>query len=110
MAHDCWDCRNTVLKMKVLVPQNQTIRDYVHQTSNLLSETVAVARENQGQYTVWFRSNGAMKLVSIKMLHSCQLKIEPIKDTACPCFIENKSQSQISNIIYSKQTEEALVH
>ena len=44
--------------MKVLVPHDRTIKEYVHRTGNFQSDIVAVVKEKQGQYTVWFRSEG----------------------------------------------------
>jgi len=105
-------CKHDVLKMKVLVPPDQTIRQCILQSGNLLSAVVAVVKEKQkqGQYTVWFRSGDELKFVTFRMLHTCQLRIERTeKDAVCPCYSQNSSQNQISNIIYSKQATPEIV-
>jgi len=90
--------------LKVLVPHDQTIREYVHRTGDFQSDIVAVVKDKQGQYTVWFRSGSGIELVAFKMLHLCKLKIEGnLKSAGCPCFMQNGEHTCISNIIYSKQ-------
>jgi hypothetical protein len=115
MADSCWDCKHNVLKMKVLVPHDQTIRECMHHTGNLLSAVVAVVKEKQGQYTVWFRSEEALKHVAFNMLHVCMFKVERAEEAECPCYDKNGAQNRISNIIYSKEPapkilEAALTH
>jgi len=70
----CWECRHDTLKLKIIVPQNSTIKECVHKTGDFQSDIVAISKENQGQYNVWFRSGGNLKLLSFKMLHVCKLK------------------------------------
>jgi len=85
------------------VPQNCTIREYVHTTGNLCSDIVAVVKEKQGKYTIWLRYGNDLKLVSIRMVHECKLKIElGRKDSACEGFTQRDEQNLISNIIYSR--------
>ena len=104
MPNTCWDCKHNSLKLKVLVPYNHTIKEYMHCTGNFQSDIVAVVKEKQGQYTVWFRSEEDIKLMSFEMLHTCALRIErPEKQVDCPCYRQNGEKKQISNIIYSKQ-------
>ena len=52
----CWECKHSLLKLKILVPHNCTIKEYVHRTGNFSSDIVAISKEKQGQYNVWFRS------------------------------------------------------
>jgi hypothetical protein len=88
----------------MLVPKEDTISEYVHRTGNFQTDIVAVVKEKQEQYTVWYRSSGELKLATFKMLHVCHFKLERTKeDTACPCYKLNEEQNTISNIIYSKQ-------
>ncbi len=103
MKNKCWDCKYNSLKLKVLVPHNHTIREYVHRTGDFRSDIVAVVKEAQGQYTVWFRSEGDIKLVTFKMIHSCSLWVEPTKkEQSCPRYEQQEEQNRISNIIYAK--------
>ena len=102
MANKCWECKHNTLKLKILVPHNRTIKEYVHRTGDFQSDIVALVKEKQGQYTVWFRSGGDIKLLTFKMLHVCRFKIEREKDAACARYQKKEEQSQISNIIYSK--------
>ena len=103
MANTCWECENNSLELKVLVPPDRTVKEYVHCTSNFQSNIVAVVKEKPGQYTVWFRSEGDIKLVSFKMMHVCKLKIQPNqKQPTCPCYRQKEEHNLISNIIYSK--------
>ncbi len=103
MQNKCWECKHNSVKLKVLVPYDRTIKEYVHKTGNFQSDIVAVVKEKHGQYTVWFRSEGEMRLVTFKILHVCELKIEaPKKQEVCSCFNQKKEQALISNIIYSK--------
>ncbi len=100
----CWGCKHNLLKLKVLVPHDRTIREYVHRTGDFQSDIVAVVKEKQGQYTVWFRSGGGIKLVTFKMLHICQLRVEGNQKLAnCTCYTQNRGLNYISNIIYSKE-------
>ncbi len=102
MPTKCWECKNNVLTLRVLVPYDRTIKEYVHRTGNFQSDIVAVVKEKQEHYRVWFRSEGDIKLVTFKMLHLCKLKIESTK-AECPCYRKNQEQLRISNITYSKQ-------
>ncbi len=102
MPNTCWDCKHNILKLKVLVPHDRTIREYVHRTGDFQSEIVAVVKEKHGQYTVWFRSGSDVRLLTFKMLHICKLKLEENKQQ-CAHFTLNGEHSYISNIIYSKQ-------
>ncbi len=105
MPKTCWDCKHNDLKLKVLVPHDRTIREYVHRTGDFQSDIVAVVKEKQGHYSVWFRSGGGIKLVTFKMLHICQLKVEANpKQASCPCYTEDSEPNLISNIIYSKDS------
>jgi hypothetical protein len=77
----------------------------VHKTSDLQSEIVAISKEKQGQYNVWFRSEGNLRLLSFKMLHVCKLKQGTEKSDivgACENYDLKNNQNSISNIIYSK--------
>ncbi len=99
----CWNCKYNTLKLKVLVPHNQTIREYVHQSGKMQSDIVAIVKDEQGQYTVWFRLADAIKLTTFKMLHECKLKVdEPEKKVLCNCYAQKEETNHISNIIYSK--------
>lgn len=103
MPNTCWECKNNTLKLKVLVPYDRTIKEYMHETGNLQSDIVAVVKEKREQYTVWFRSEGEMRLATFKMLHTCNLNLERPKNAiVCPFFSFKKDPCQISNIIYSK--------
>jgi hypothetical protein len=104
MTKTCWNCKHDILKLKVLVPHDHTIREYVHRTSDFQSDIVAVVKEKQGQYIVWFRSGRGIELVTFKMLHICKLRIEGNpKQATCHCFTQNGELMNISNIIYSKE-------
>jgi hypothetical protein len=103
MPNKCMDCKYNTLKIKILVPYNRTIKEYVHRTGDFQSDIVAIVKEKQGQYTVWFRSEDGIKLLTFKMLDACRLKIERgKKDTACVRYEAKEEQNLISNIIYSK--------
>jgi hypothetical protein len=48
-------------------------------------------------------SRADVRLVTLKILHFCDLKLDkPKKDDLCPCYAEKVVQTVISNIIYSK--------
>lgn len=103
MPNKCWECKYNTLKIKVLVPHDRTIKEYVHRTGDFQSDIVAVVKEKEGQYTVWFRFAGDIKLLSFKMIHVCRLKIEKgKKESACAQYELKQEQNLISNIIYSK--------
>ncbi len=105
-TNTCWECKHNTLKLKVLVPHDRTIKEYVRKTGNFQSDIVAVVKENQGRYTVWFRSDsGDLKLVTFNMLHACALRIEREKTQAkCPYHTLSDEQKLISSITYSRQT------
>jgi hypothetical protein len=104
MPTTCWDCTHNNLKLKVLVPYNHTIMEYMHRTSNFQSDIVTMVKEKQGQCTVGFRSEGDLKRITFEMLHVCDLRIERTEKQAnCPCYKQNGEKKQISSIIYSKQ-------
>ncbi len=69
----CWDCMHGTLKLEILVPNNCSINEYVRRTGNFESQIVAIVKSNQGQYDVWFRSAGTVRLLSFRMLHVCKL-------------------------------------
>jgi hypothetical protein len=101
----CWECKHDTLKLKILVPYNRTIKEYVHKTGDIHSDIVAISKEKQGQYNVWFRSGGNLRLLSFKMLHVCKLKQGQEKGDkvgACENYDLKNDQNAISNIIYSK--------
>lgn len=103
MQNQCWDCEHNTLKLKVLVPHDRTIKEYIHNTNCFQSEIVAVVKEKREQYTVWYRQGEEVRLFTFKILHFCDLKMEkPKKDIVCPCYVEKLMQAVISNIIYSK--------
>lgn len=101
----CWDCKHDTLKLKILVPFNRTIKEYVHKTGGLQSQIVAISKEEQGKYNVWFRSEGKLRLLCFKMLHVCKLKQEQEKSDkvgACENYDLKNNQNSISNITYNK--------
>ena len=101
----CWECKHDTLKLKILVPHNCTIKEYMRKTGDLKSDIVAINKEKQGQYNVWFRSQGNLRLFSFKMLHMCKLKGKQEKDDnvgACENYDLKNAQNAISNIIYTK--------
>ena len=103
MPNTCWECKNNTLRLKVLVPYDRTIKEYMHETGNLQSDIVAVVKEKREQYTVWFRKEGEMRLATFKMLHSCNQNYDrPKNAVVCPYFSYINDPCQISNIIYSK--------
>ena len=111
----CWECRHSTLKLKILVPHNCTIKEYIHKTGNFQSDIVAINKEKEGQYNVWYRFEGNLRLLSFKMLHICKLKQGQEKDDkvgACENYDLIVNQNTISNIIYSKMTvsEQAKEH
>jgi hypothetical protein len=101
----CWECKHDTLKLEILVPCNRTIKEYVHKTGDLQSQIVAISKEEQGRYNVWFRSEGKLRLLCFKMLHMCKLKQgeeknDKIRD--CENYDLKNDKNSISNIIYSK--------
>ena len=103
----CWECKHDTLKLKILVPHNCTIREYVNRTGDFASGIVAISKEKQGQYNVWFRSAGNLRLLSFKMLHICKLKQGQEKTDkvgACENYDLKNEENTISNIIYSKMS------
>jgi|WetSurMetagenome_2_1015567.scaffolds.fasta_scaffold95536_2 hypothetical protein len=103
----CWECKHDTLKLKILVPYNRTIKEYVHKTGDFHSDIVAISKEKQGQYNIWFRSEGNLRLLSFRMLHVCKLKQEEEKSDkvgACENYDFKNDQNSISNIIYSKMS------
>jgi len=103
MLNKCLDCKYNTLKIKILVPHNRTIKEYVHRTGDFQSDIVAIVKEKQGQYTVWFRSGSDINLLTFKMLYTCGLKTERNKkEAACAHYAAKGVHNLISNIIYSK--------
>jgi len=103
----CWECRHDTLKLKIIVPQTSTIKEYVHKTGDFQTDIVAISKEKLGQYNIWFRSEGNLKLLSFKMLHFCKLKQGQEKDDkvgACEDYDLKSNQATVTNIIYSKMS------
>jgi hypothetical protein len=101
----CWECKHSKLKLKILVPQNITIKEYINKTGNFQSDIVAISKEKRGQYNIWFRSEGNLRLLSFKMLHICKLKHGQEKTECvrvCESYDAKNDQTTISNIVYSK--------
>ena len=105
MLNACCNCTHNCLKLKVLVPDNHTIMEYMHRTGNFQSDIAAIIKEKQGQYTVWLRSEGDREPVTFEMLHICDLRIAmDEKQAKCSCFKESGKMKQITSIIFSKQS------
>jgi hypothetical protein len=100
----CWECKHDTLKLKILVPCNSTIKEYMRKTGDLHSDIIAISKEKQGQYNVWFRSERNLRLLSFKMLHVCKLRqgYEGESLGTCENYDLKNDGSSISNIIYSK--------
>jgi hypothetical protein len=101
----CWECKHDTLKLNILVPNNRTIKEYMSKTGDLQSDIVAISSEKQGEYNVWFRSEGTLRLLSFSMLHVCKLKHgkeDGDKVGACENYDLKNDQDTISNIVYSK--------
>jgi hypothetical protein len=102
-GNTCWECKHNDIKLKVLVPQNATIRDYVRITGNMCSDLVAIIKEQQGHFTLWFRYGLDLKIVTFKMVHTCKQKVEKNKkDNTCPQYQMDPQPNLVSNIIYSR--------
>jgi hypothetical protein len=113
MKNTCWDCKHNTLKLKVLVPHDQTIREHVQQTGKMQSDIVAIVKEKHDQYTVWYRLGDTIKQTTIKMLHVCKLHIDPQTHSPCGCHAQKVGANKICNIIYSKTprpAEAELIH
>jgi hypothetical protein len=101
----CWECKHDTLKLKILIPYNRTIKEYVHKTVDLQSQIVVISKEDQGQYNVWFRSEGKLRLLCFKMLHVCKLKQGKEKNDkvgACENYDLKNDQNTINKIMYPK--------
>jgi hypothetical protein len=86
-----------------LVPNNRTIKEYIHKTVDFLSDIVAIIKEKHDQYTVWYRSEGNIKLLNCRFVHACMLKLEESKkDAECLNYELKQDKNIINNIIYSK--------
>ncbi len=103
MLNSCLECKNNILKIKVLVPHNRTIKEYMHQTGNFESDIVAVVKEKSGHYTIWFRSSGDIKLMTFNLLLACRLKKEQENPESCTCYTHSEQAVAISNVTYSKE-------
>ena len=92
------------LKLEILVPNNCSINEYVRRTGNFESEIVAIVKSNQGQYDVWFRSAGNVRLLSFRMLHVCKLnrKRQTRKVVSCENYDLKNERNAVSDITYSK--------
>ena len=68
-------------------------------------DIVAISKEKQGQYNVWFRSEGTLRLLSFKMLHECKLRQgreKTGKVGACENYDLKNEQNAICKITYDK--------
>jgi hypothetical protein len=102
-GNTCWGCKHNDVKLRVLVPQNATIRDYVRITANMCSELVAIIKQQQGLYTLWFRYGFDLKIVTVKIMHTCKQKVETNrKETPCPSYLLDPAPNLVSNIIYCR--------
>lgn len=109
MPNLCWECKHNILKMKVLVPYDRTIKEYLQRTGSFQSDIATVVKEKLEQYTVHFRSGGDLRQMTFAMLHECKLRIDRDTNQAtCPCYKRSQEAKGISNIIYSKQPIEQM--
>ena len=71
---------------------------------NFQTDIVAISKEKERQYTVWFRCEGALNLLSFRMLHVCKLSQGEENEEVCACenYDAITNQNLISNIIYSQ--------
>jgi hypothetical protein len=103
----CWDCRHGILKLKILVPLKNSAKERAIKTSNYQTDVVAINKEKPGIYNVWYRSNGALRLLSFKMFHVCKLKRGQEKNGslgACR-YYEKTRQPTPASIVYSKNVD-----
>jgi hypothetical protein len=103
----CWECRHSILKLKILVPLKSPVKEYANKTGDFQSDIVAISKDKPGTYNVWYRSNGALRLLSFKMFHVCRLKQGQEKnglEGACVDFDKN-GQSPIDSIVYSEDLD-----
>lgn len=101
----CWDCKYDTIKLKIIVPQTSTIKEYVHKAGDFQTDIVAISKEKQGQYNVWFRSGENLRKLSFRLIHVCKLKQSKEKSDkvgACENYDLKNDQNSISNIIYAK--------
>ena len=98
----CWDCKHDSLELKILVPPNSSIQHYVRSTGTLCSDIVAIIKEKQERYTIWYRSFNELKRVSFKMIHTCKFSFNIQKNNSCIRHELKCEQNHISNITYSK--------
>lgn len=102
-GNTCWECKHNTIKLRVLVPQNSTIREYLHMTGNMCTDLVALIKEQQGHYSLWFRYGTDLKIVTFKMVHTCKQRVERCKkEGTCSRFQIHNEQKLVSNIIYSR--------
>jgi hypothetical protein len=103
----CWDCRHSTLKLKILVPRKNSAKEYAKKTSNFQSDIVAISKDKPGTYNVWYRSNGALRLLSFKMFHICRFKQEQEKNgplSVCVNFDKNEETTE-SSIVYGEDLD-----
>jgi hypothetical protein len=99
----CWNCKHDILKLEILVPQNSTINEYMNNTNNFESIVIAIVKDSQGVYSIWFRSAGTVKLLSFRMLHECKLKQEEGGEgDDCQNYETINGNNQVANITYTK--------
>jgi hypothetical protein len=99
----CWNCKYNLLKLEILVPQNSTIKECIHETPSDFNNTdiLAIMKANNGHYNMWFRSEGDMKLLRFKMLLACKLN-EQRNPEVCEKFILKNEGNRLSVVSYSK--------
>jgi hypothetical protein len=92
------------VKFEILVPNNCSVNEYVRRIGNFESEIMAIVKSNQGQYDVWFRSAGNVRLLSFRMLHLCKLnqKRQKRKVVACENYDLKNQRNVVGDITYSK--------
>jgi hypothetical protein len=93
-----------LIKIPDTCSANHTIKEYAHRIGTFQSSIVAISKEKQGQYNVWFRLEGNLRLLSFKMLHVCKLKLGKEKSEkvgACENY-DLKCEGEICNILQSK--------
>ena len=100
------DCIHGTLKLEIFVPNNCSINEYMRRTGNFKSEIVAIVKSSQGQYDVWFRSAGTVRLLSFRTLHVCKLnyKRQTRKVAECENYDLKNVRNAVSDITYSKAT------
>ncbi len=97
----CWKCVHGVIKLKIIVPKDHSLKDFIQKSSQLQSDILAIVKNEASQYSIRYKSGES---INFNLNFACRLKPRKTKPkSTCLLYRPNGDiEGKINHIIYSK--------